>query len=155
MLANQLSLGNQSGPQKAALQQGDFLGLSTLKRIERLCVSLDICHPRPNAKCSCRLHWKDTNSTDKPPSGSSHSRSIFLSITRLWRPLRNDTTHPRNRRASRGLLLKQKHPHVKTRLGKIKVNIFWTCGCWQHVFNLQRKFVGSLSAREPDGPGNW
>lgn len=91
----------------------------------------------------------------KNPGESSHSHFTFLFIMRLWQPLCNNSTSPRNRRASRWLLLKWKHSHVKACLGKIKVNIFWTCCCWQHVFNLQRKFIGSLSARGPDGPGNW
>lgn len=132
-----------------------FTSLYNLKKIERFCIGLDICLPMANAVLLQAPLKRQEHSTGQNHSESSHSHFIFLSVMRLWQPLCNNTANPRSRRASRWLLLKQKHPRIKVCLGKIKVNIFWTCCCWQHVFNLQRKFVGSLSARGPDGPGNW
>lgn len=70
----------------------------------------------------------------------------LLSTMRQW---------PREKKGILNVTPQTESSHVKVCLGNMKVSIFWTCCCWQHVFNLQHKFIGSLSAREPDGPGYW
>lgn len=106
-----------------------------------------LCQPRSSPKLYLRLHWRTAHRQES--LGMSHlTLLVGLRLMSPWH-------QPQQQKEPWVLSLNWKHAQVKAGLGNMKVNMFRTHCCCQTIFNLQHKFIGSLSTGEPDGPGNW